>query len=327
MSEITGIFQSDLILKSALEEGIADLRRNPWLFRYIFASLLQDDLTKGKYGSKEVERAQTWFMKTVVPVFLSAKAPEKPVFPCLTIGLQSSVETEDMLADIHYQPQEDLESRWPALSRPFTPVSYSPVTGIMTVPDAVADELVISDGMVVFARDGTVVEIVDVPERNRFQVAIGSIADFTDAVIKGQRPAYVVTIESVSMKEGYLVGCHVHGEADLLVYLHSIVVFILLRSKQDLLEARGYERSTISSSDFLRNGAFDTENVFSRVISINGYVRQSWPKRVLPKFASVSVGPIGISQRNRPGIPTVPIEPDPNSEEGWMEMDSLTLKI
>src|SRR6476646_6304158 len=45
-----GVFQGDIIIRTALIEGMRDIRRQPWLLDYAFASLAQDDLTKSVYG-------------------------------------------------------------------------------------------------------------------------------------------------------------------------------------------------------------------------------------------------------------------------------------
>ena len=66
------------------------------------------------------------------------------------------------------------------------------------------------------------------------------------------------------------------------------VVFMLLRYKQDLLEARGFERSTISSSQAQRDNSSENELFFNRYMSITGYVRHSWPKRNCRRIESTS---------------------------------------
>ena len=80
-------------------------------------------------------------------------------------------------------------------------------------------------------------------------------------------------------RERYQIGCHVHGEPYLLLYLHAAVVFILMRNKEDLLERRGFELSTLSSTDIVPSEYFEdtTENAYSRYITLEGDVEMSWP--------------------------------------------------
>jgi hypothetical protein len=74
------------------------------------------------------------------------------------------------------------------------------------------------------------------------------------------------------------------------MYLHSVVIFILLRYKQDLLEARGFERSTLSSQRLGGYRPTENELAFSRALAITGYVRHYWPKSVNGRIESVSSG-------------------------------------
>jgi hypothetical protein len=92
------------------------------------------------------------------------------------------------------------------------------------------------------------------------------------------------------------VGVHVHGEPVYLTYLHSILIFILLRNRETLLEQRGLERTKLASTEASRNAFFDRENVFSRYVNVSGFVRQYWPKRIVPRITSVMVQPqIGLT--------------------------------
>jgi hypothetical protein len=82
----------------------------------------------------------------------------------------------------------------------------------------------------------------------------------------------------MAFRETYRIGVHVHGEPMVLTWLYSIVKFALLRYKQALLEARGFERSSITWAPFAKNEAFGRENYWTRFCSITGYVRDYWPK-------------------------------------------------
>lgn len=285
-TESLGIHQSDVIIRTALVAAIADLRANPWLLDYVFASLAKDELTVKDYGEKEIQRAKEWFLKTNIPVFMVPRLDESKV-PCITIKLVDSQESEVTLGDIHYQSTEGNDAQWPALAGPFTPTNYNAATGIMVVPQGVSDNLIIAPGMVVVDGIGKAHTIEEVFEDGSFSIKQGTIADFLGATIKGAKPAFITRLESVNYRETYQLGVHAAGEPVYLTWLHSIVVFILLRYKEALLEARGFERSVFNSSDFDRNeGISETEFVFSRYISMVGYVRQYWPKAIEPKITS-----------------------------------------
>lgn len=323
-SEITGWFQSDVIIRSALVEGIADLRRNPYLIDFIFASLAKDDLTKAVYGEKEIAQAKKWFRATEIPVFMATRL-DKPKFPCVSISLLESSETENTLADVHSTPSEDNDSEWPDLSDPFSPTSYTASTGIMVLPTVVTDNLILAPGMVIMDDVGRAHTILEVSDRDTIVLAENTVAAFGNATVRGQRPSRVTTIESCKMKEAYQIGCHVMGESFFLTYLHSIISFILLRYKEVLMEARGYERSTISSSDFRRNDYWESENVFSRHINLTGYVQQMWPKLISNKITGSSVVPVYSSTGT--SIDVVVPEINVDSEDSWLaDSDGLGVK-
>ncbi len=277
MTEILGIHQSDILIRSAVIWALKRMRDNPKLIDSVFRSLAEDDLTKLDYGDQEIARAKEWFLKTDIPVFMSYRVDE-PKFPCISISLQESSETENTLGDVHYVTSEDTEGDWPAISGPFTPTAYSPSSGMMVIPADPIAGLTLAPGMYVIDRDGRAHLVNEVLDDDTIAVTAGTVADFTGAILKGAKPRLVTSIESANCRETYQIGCHVQGESFYLSWLHSILLFTLFRYRQDLLERRGFERSSVTSSEFRRNSEFDQELVFSRGITINGFVRQVWPK-------------------------------------------------
>lgn len=274
--EALGIHQSDVIIRTAIVAALADLRADPRVLDYIFASLPADEKTRKDYGEKSVAAAKKWFLNnkidvSMVPVMDKAKAP------LITIKLLDSNEAETTLGDVHYITQEYNENDWPALTEPFNP-SYNPATGNFTVTIEQVGGLYVVPGMSIIDGIGKAHEILSVND-DGFAIAQGTVADFRQAVIKGRKPALVTSLESVAYKETYQIGVHVAGEPVYLTWLHSIVVFCLLRYKQALLESRGFGRSVVNSSGFDKNEGMSTEEaIFSRYLTISGYVRQYWPK-------------------------------------------------
>lgn len=281
-----GIHQSDIIVRTAIIEAIADVRRNPWLLNYVFASLRQDALTRSVYGEREIDAAKRWFMRTNLPVFMVTRQ-DGPQLPGISIELQESVELEQTLGDVNYDSSEPVEAEWPVLAGPFTPVQYDGGTGTIVLPKSVTDELVVVPGMLVVDAVGGQHPVISVGEAGEVVIASGSSANFSGATIQAVGPRLIAALESVSCRETYVIGCHVQGEPRLLTYLHSIVVFVLWRYKQSLLEARGFERSTLSSTQFQRNHDFEVELAYSRFVSLTGYVRQFWPKIVTDRLTTV----------------------------------------
>lgn len=310
-----GIFQSDVIIRSAIMAALTHLRQNPWLLDYVFASLLKDPLTEQAYGAKEVANAKAWFLATDIPVIMDTRIGE-PKLPAISIGLVESKETEATLADKHYDTQEDSPTSWPVLAGPFTP-KYNMVSGEITLTDNVINQVGgILPGMFILDSEGHCHTILNV---NGNVITINPLmADFTNAYIKDAKPIMVTDLESLNFRETYRIGCHVQGEPVLLTYLHSIVVFILLAYKEALLEARGFERSEISSGEFARNSNIDPENAYSRVLSITGYARSYWPKTAFMRIR-------GINPQLVVAPKDAENDDENNEEEMWLaDQDSLT---
>lgn len=289
MSEIIGVMQGDVIIRTALMEAIADLRRNPYLLDYAFASLKYDDLTKEAYGDKEIQKAKTWLLKTNVPIVFNLSI-NQPQYPCITIGLASSKEDDTTTADTHYVTHEEADLNWPELAGPTHPVSYDSTTGTIVFNADLIGGLILGVGMVLVTKTGSqhpVLEVTDVT--TTVVIAADQQLDLEDVRIMPAKPSYVAAVESVNFVESYTLGCHVDSEPAHLLYLHSILVFCLLRYRETLLEGRGFERSTISSGPWQRDDADAPEFFYERAVTLTGFVRQVWPKAIVRKLTGLLV--------------------------------------
>jgi hypothetical protein len=322
-TEALGIHQSDIIIRSAVIAAIADLRANPWLLDYVFASLARDTLTMKTYGEQEIAQAKKWFQNTNITVIMNVSMNEVK-FPCISIALTSSneVEQEGTLSDTHYKPFESNDSQWPTLAGPLQPLAYNAGTGILNIDPKGLSTLVLAPGMIIVDKVGKQYPILEVLEQSVVVIKSGTVADFGAMVIKPARPAYVTELESSLYRETYAIGAHVDSEPVHLTYLHSILVFVLLRYKQALLEARGFERTLLTSSDFRRDDQTIPEFVFSRYCQISGSVRQAWPKTVKPKITSTIANP-------SPSVGAGPVSPVVETDpfEAIADQDALAVTI
>lgn len=307
--EILGIPQEDVLLRTALEEIVHRIQTNPELVDDIFRSLLEDELTVASYGQAEIEAAKRWFINTEIPVRMSYQI-SSTAFPCLSVSLMGMSETEMTLGDVHYEPAQESEAPWPPLAGPFTPIAYSPSSGIFVIDPSDIEGVVVKAGMSITDRNGTPHLIYQALDDDSFAVTPNTVADFTNAFLKGARPKQVTTVESVNNRVSYQVGVHVQGEHTYLQHLFSIVYWGLLKYKEELLEYRGLERTTMSASDFMRNNEFDSELVFSRGISITGYSRASWPKATYDRTEDAAAQLIA-------GLDQYDADQDPPNDELW----------
>lgn len=302
-----GIHQSDIVIRTALLAGIRDLRANPWLLDYCFASLAQDTLTNTLYGKNEIGKAKDWFLKHNIDVSLDVQL-QKASFPVVTITLLSSVEDDTTLADIDPEVEEDLDHEVLTIAGPFTPTKYDTTTGYITLPEGTGDGVILAAGMVLADRFGNEYPITDVPDDLTIVIAPNTIADLGGATIRAATPAQRIALEGSWFQESYRLGVHVQGEPIYVVYLDSIVRFVLLRYRQRLLESRGFESSTVNAADLVKNEGLEVENTYSRYLTINGRVRNYWPKDVMQKFVGFS------TQFQVSGAGKVPVTDIPEGE-------------
>jgi hypothetical protein len=306
-----------MLIRHAILASFKDMRANDWLLDYVAQGLLQDDLTKDVYGQKEIDGLKKWFKNTEIPVLVSGSLVDVKA-PAVTIALVSSNEQENTLGDVHYVPQEDVQTGpWPDLTPKFDAI-FDPPSGLVTIPIGIAIQ--IFPGMNIMDAQGRPHEILDVTSDRVFTIAPGVPFDFRGATIRSGSPATLQTLESAAFTETYQIGCHVGGEPLQLIFLHSLLVFMLKRGNQVYLEGRGFEKSTITSADFAKNEYYNVENAWTRYISITGTVRTTWPKFRTQKITGV-VPYIAVS-----GAGNLPPDSQPAKEQLWIgdkDIDSL----
>lgn len=285
LPECKGIFASDLIIRHMLILSLADLRANSWQLEKVYASLLDDPYTINDYGQKTIQKAKDWIIKTDIPVVMKERL-DPGTIPCLSVELLNTEEApgECTLADIHYQPEQDVQTEWEPLTSKFTP-SYDPKTGnvVMADPFAVTTAMVLVDG------SGGQNPVLTVTDTKSFTIAKGLNVSFNNSYVGVLNGRLTSTLESENFRESYRIGCHVTGEAENLIFLHNAVVYCLLRYKKLLLEGRGFERSAFKSGPIQQNQEFTSQPAYSRYIDVTGYCRQYWAPLQGEKMVSVGV--------------------------------------
>lgn len=282
-----GIHQPYLILQTALEAALGDLRANPWLLDYCFKSLPYDTLTNQKFGDEQVKLAKKWFLKTDIPVVPNIRVDSNVKLPCISISTGASNESAATLGDVHYDPQEDNDDYSLVLYGPFNPVNYNATTGLVTFPSDITSVLVLGVGQQIVTKTGQTIDIIDVIDSTSVTITPDVVNEINGSTIRGKKPSKITTLESVEFTESYSIGCHAPSEVTYIYWLHSIVLFCLLRYKQLLLESRCFERTQLKNSEVRKE--FDENNsefIFSRYITLTGIVRNVWPKAIYDKITS-----------------------------------------
>lgn len=285
-SQAFGMFQGDVVIRTAIVAGINDLRANPWALDYVFSSLAQDALTNNTYGQKEIDKAKNWFLNNEIPVVPSLRVDNLRL-PCISISMQGSTEMDNTLGDKNYTVEEIYDEFLPVLYGPFR-AGYDNETGKMVIPLEVVDTVIPNEGMVVEDSKGCQYKVLEA-QGNVVYLDINQSIDCTKGLLLKSRFPKRVQLESANFREDYVIGCHSRGEPYECLYLHSILAFCLLRYRQKYLEARGFERSSINSTDIRLNDSFDAEIVFSRFVTLSGFVRQYWPKDIVTAIESTVV--------------------------------------
>jgi hypothetical protein len=212
--------------------------------------------------------------------------------PCITVAIQSSNETAATLGDVNYDTVEQVHNLQRIKYYDLSLSSYNAVTGACTVPASTPVEVFV--GEYVKTVSGNLYPVLDVSSDVSFKIATGIVEQLTHIQIVASQIS-TVTLESLEFRETGEIGCHVHSEPIYLTYLWSIVMFVLLRYKEELIEGRGYERTTLSSTGIVLNtGLPISQPVYTRMINISGYVRQYWPKFFRGPVEGVTGGNLGF---------------------------------
>jgi hypothetical protein len=290
MSDINGIFQGDLIIKTAIELAIDDMRKNPWLIEDVFSSLNENPILAKRYGMKEISRAREFIMNNQIDVYMHHRL-DKMNYPCVTISIGNSNEDKSLatLGDqsVAFEEYDANEIGKPIkyIVGPFKPLSYDKDTGLLELPTDIEEYRYIAPGMLLLdPKTGGAFTINGKAGENGLTIAAGSKLPKGELVIIPRYHIYKARRERAISQEQYNIGCHVHGDPSFLIFLFSVVKYGLFRYREGLLEHNNFQLSNLSCTDMIKNDQLDTENVYSRWITISGQVEESWiktPKRFI----------------------------------------------
>lgn len=320
-----GIFQSDVLIRTAIIQGFKELTENPWMMDYTFAWLPDDELTKSArdYGDEGLKNAKEWIVNNAVTVSMAYRT-DRPKLPLIGIELLDSTEAQATLGDVHHDTTENIPATdivinpSPVLG-PFTPKSFNSATGKITLPDALNTSSVF-EGMILYdavANKGY--PIGEVLSASTFTIDPKVRANFSRAYVAPRESFMVVPLQSLLFRESYRITCYVQANPTHLLFLHSALVFVLLKNKAKLLEGRGFENFTIASSSLNAVDDTDSQMIFSRSLTINGQVRHYWPGEPSRVLDGIIIDPIRIDGKKSPDGILTQVE-----EQGWsMEKDGI----
>lgn len=283
---LMGVYPGDLILRTAIESGIKDLRAHPEQLDDVFHWLRKDDMTADSNGAREADRAKQWFLSVHVRV-AAEHVMTAPSGCMVSVVNAEESEAETTLADLHYDVSAPVDDPDQNLAE-FAAVSYYPSTGVLVMPDEVGDAWPLQAGMLVVDRNGGEHRVEEVLDDSTVILEDREVLDFSRAALKLPVSRRIRLVESQVTKEAFRVTCHVHGDPGQLLWLHHVVKYILTRYRAEYLELRGFERSTVLSGPFAKDERWGPENFWMRALSVTGYVRDVWARRPQGRVLAVS---------------------------------------
>jgi hypothetical protein len=327
------IFSGDVIIKTAIELGLQDLKNNIWVLDDIFSDFIDNPLLSKKYGQQEIQNAKDFLKNNRIHVVMAHRL-DKEDFPSVTIAVGNSNEDKSLstLGDldvdsVDYSP-EDIGKPIAWIMSPFDAIKYNNNTGYLTIPDNKSFKYVSAGMLLVDTETGNAWPIVSKTTGNIVILAkntdLGSAKKFG---IAPQYRGYRAKRERIVSQESYTIGCHAHGDTSNLLFLFAFVKYALLRYREGLLEHNNFQLSNLQCSEIIKNNSFDAENIFSRFITLTGQAEESWIKTPMRTIEDVDIYD-GITQTT--GIKVISQDIDPNSEEAindlWVTVSDPPIK-
>lgn len=287
------VISTDILIKTALEGAIADMRRNSYLLDDCFGGLANDILSKAEYGTKELNQAKSFIVNTNIPTYLPYRV-DSPSTPCLLVTRNQASEAGDRtsLADDGEDEAYDPSKAGQPLHRilpPFTPYFYDASKGLITLPDQY-DTYQVSPGMYVMAKNGRSYQIRQILDDKSFLIDANINEDFTDCYVVPENKNWIARREQLFFTEGWTITVMASGEPMYAEWLRQLVVYCLGRYREAYLEARGFELSSIQAGPVYLDPSFEGSKVFAAKINLNGVIGVSWIKYIAPKFNKVNGG-------------------------------------
>lgn len=287
------IIPTDILVKTAIESGINDLRKNDYILDDVIAGLATDPLSKLEYGYKEIHAFKQWFTSNKIPVYLDFRV-DSPEMPCITITSSPRVELlqrtalGDTLGQIDEISTEKVSANPIKVYENFTPISYDKTSGLITFPDGIDTEMLVPGQFLISSKTGHAYQVLEVIGNSAFKIKSNVNEDFTDAYIVPPVSVWNLQREVTFVQETVYIGVHTQSDPVQNQWLHDVIWYILLRCKEVFFEARGFELSTFQSEPMYLNPNFkETDRIFSRNITLNGQLEINFIKYAAPKLQQV----------------------------------------
>jgi hypothetical protein len=282
------IYSPDIEVQSVIQYGIDQIRANINVLDEIFANLKEGHLN-ALYGDREIQAIKEWFARTSVPVILGFSLDDTRI-PSYSVHLAQ--ESEDVqnafLNDWAGTEDQDIHPR--VIVSSFVPATYDVSAGMIVAADTVDLDLVVPGHYIADANDVKYL-ISDVTEQT-ILVELNPDSTLVPDFSKVQVESFINTA-TYKRGEAYFntqldVGVHARDNPNMVIWLYSILTYILFRYKSEI-STRCMDLTTYSASDFSKDSQYIASNVYSRWIRLSARTRVSWKEDLLPKIDTLTV--------------------------------------
>jgi hypothetical protein len=211
---------------------------------------------------------------------------DKDELPCVSITPGNTPEKPEMktMADLSTETRIlmplEIGKPIPFVVKPFTPTSYA--SGEVGIDPTTPGFDVIAPGMIlVNPANGTGYVILGTGD-GTIQIEEELSIDATQFAVVPKYSFYEARVEHTFFQDSYTITCQTHGDPQTLLWLHTIVLYTILRYRESLLEGNGFAESSVSSGEIMENpnyiGSNEGEQSYLRMIQLTGQVQNSWIK-------------------------------------------------
>jgi len=278
------LYQADVILKTAVELALEDMRKSPWLLDDIFSDFTKNPYLKKKYQT-QIQNVKDWFANNKIYVEMGY-VTDGVQLPRISIVLGDQKENESMktmgdasVDSIMLLPTT-IDKPIPFIVKAFTPVSYDAPSGALEVPaDLKNFNKVVSGQIVVNVSTGQGFPIDDIMG-DLIMLVPGSVIGSGQLAIVPKFGYYEAQVEHTWLNSSYQIICTAMGDAQTLIWLHDIVLYGLFRYRAGLIEDLGLYESLINSGPLTSNSDM-TDNgqiAWERTITISGKTEATFIK-------------------------------------------------
>ncbi len=303
--------------------GIEEMRKNPWLIDHALESLTKIPYIADKYGQKNIDACKEWLANNRINVYMRPRN-DKDELPCITIYPGQTPEKDGMkhmgdasTESVILKPQE-IGKPINYIVKPFTPEGYDPITGEVFVNNSIKGMDSVVKGQILVDPSTGVGHVIKEVLGDALVIEEGLSITASQFAVVPEFQFYKARIEHTFFMDSYNIGCHAHGDVQTLIWLHTIVLYAILRYRESLLEGNGFAESSVSNGEILEDPAYEGPNgeqAYARFITITGQVENTWiksPRRFIENVALKDGNTGGIKVLSNLDAPPIVNKEDEN---------------